>query len=257
MEHDANCPRCGAQTLPEYKFCLKCGNPLQAAGASPTQVGGMGAKAKARLILVKGEGGDTASYTLGGKEHICGRTQGIVLFPDDETVSPVHAVFFYRDGDLYVQDKNSLNGTYVRIRDEIEMTDGDTFIVGEQVLVYGEGIGKAPAERDKAGTLFLCSPCLDDYFSLTQLLAGGKPGQSIKARKPQLAIGREQADLSFPDDRFMSHRHAMVEKRTGKAFLRDSQSRNGTFFKLRAGTEYHLSDGDFVFIGRQLLKVAF
>ncbi|MBM4373364.1 MAG: zinc-ribbon domain-containing protein, partial [Deltaproteobacteria bacterium] len=58
-----SCARCGTEALPEYKFCLKCGAPLAGAG----DAGAGAAATKARLILIKGEGGDTASYTLGGR----------------------------------------------------------------------------------------------------------------------------------------------------------------------------------------------
>lgn len=252
---NSSCSRCGSKTLPEYKFCLKCGNPL--VPNSTTATGGLAGKGKARLVLVKGDGGDTASYTLGGKEHVCGRNQGIVLFPDDETVSPLHAVFYYRDNELYLQDKGSLNGTYVRVKEPVELSDGDSFICGEQVFSYGEGVGTPPVEKDRNGTVFLGSPGGTIYFTLTQLLAGGKPGLTHAARKPVVTIGRDQADLSFPDDRFMSHAHASIEKEGDLAFLKDANSRNGSFFKLRPSQEFHLIDGDLVFIGRQLLRVAF
>jgi pSer/pThr/pTyr-binding forkhead associated (FHA) protein len=51
----------------------------------------------------------------------------------------------------------------------------------------------------------------------------------------------------------MSARHANVEEREGKYLLTDMDSRNGTYVRLKA--ERPLSHGDYVFIGRRLLRV--
>ncbi len=248
-----SCPRCGTEALPEYKFCLKCGAPLSGGDADAS---GGSATSKARLILIKGEGGDTASYTLGGREHICGRTNGIVLFPDDETVSPQHSNFFYQEGRLYLKDMGSLNGTYFRVTEPIFLREGDMFITGEEVLIFHDGLGNVPQEKDKEGTTFFGTPTGGSYFILQQILSGGKPGAVYNARKTTVTIGRESCDFSFPDDRFMSHRHATVEYKGDKVVLSDAGSRNGTFFRLRPGEEKALQDGDFLFIGRQLLRVS-
>ena len=57
--------------------------------------------AKARLILIRGEGMDGLSYHLKADQHVVGRS-GQVEFPDDPFVSPKHANFFYRDDRLVV-----------------------------------------------------------------------------------------------------------------------------------------------------------
>jgi pSer/pThr/pTyr-binding forkhead associated (FHA) protein len=61
------------------------------------------------------------------------------------------------------------------------------------------------------------------------------------------------SDLNFPADVYMSGRHASVEERDGKYLLTDLDSRNGTYVRIKA--ERPLSHGDYVFIGRRLLRV--
>jgi len=66
-------------------------------------------------------------------------------------------------------------------------------------------------------------------------------------------IGREGGDLNFPTDLYMSASHCKVEEAAGKLQLTDLNSRNGTFVRLHA--ERELSHGDYLFIGKKLLRV--
>ncbi len=51
----------------------------------------------------------------------------------------------------------------------------------------------------------------------------------------------------------MSARHATVELRDNKFFLTDHDSRNGTYVRIKS--EQTLGHGDYLFIGRKLLRV--
>jgi pSer/pThr/pTyr-binding forkhead associated (FHA) protein len=66
-------------------------------------------------------------------------------------------------------------------------------------------------------------------------------------------IGREDADLNFPLDVFMSGNHAKLERQGDQFLLTDLQSRNGTFVRVRG--EQELVHGDYLFLGKQLLRV--
>ena len=58
---------------------------------------------------------DGVTYVLSSTEHIAGRLEGAILFPEDPLLSPRHANFIYRDGKLTVRDEGSANGVFVRI----------------------------------------------------------------------------------------------------------------------------------------------
>jgi len=234
---------------------MNCGAPVDEVDSGTANLPDPGGHKKYKLVLIRGDGGQTASYALGGSEHVAGREEGIILFPDDDTVSPAHANFFYREGRLLVRDLGSANGTFVRLTAPTSMRSGDRFICGEQLLIVEEGTTVEP-EADEDGTYFSGTPISNWYFKLTQVLKGGKPGSAHCARKAKVVIGREKADFSFPDDKFMSHRHSMVEFKDSAIWLSDVGSRNGTFMKIRDEEERVLNEGDYLFLGRQLIKVS-
>ena len=68
------------------------------------------AAAKARLILIRGEGMDGLSYHLKADQHLLGR-QGQLEFPDDVFISPKHANFIVNDGKGSASDVRRLMET--------------------------------------------------------------------------------------------------------------------------------------------------
>lgn len=248
------CARCGEPVEDGFRFCMNCGAPVGDVEADTSPLPSDQGHPQYRLVVVRGEGGQTASYALGGTEHLAGRDEGIILFPDDVTISPRHATFFYQEDRLYVRDESSANGTYLRVTTPVQLRDDDRIICGEQLLVFNNGETIEP-EPDSDGTYFFGTPLSSWYFKLTQVLNGGKPGAVHCARKARVVVGREKADFNFPDDRFMSHNHSTIEMRDSVAWLSDTGSRNGTFLQLRPGQDVPLAEGDYVFLGRQLLKV--
>ncbi len=248
------CFGCGATLTPGNKFCMECGLPNPTSAPSTKEIRTDESGPRYSLVLVRGDGGHASTYALGGQEHVAGRDDGIILFPDDATVSPTHCTFFYKDGRLMVKDEGSANGTFVRVTTPIALKSDDHFIAGEQVFIYEDG-RTVEANADEEGTFFFGTPIAHWYFKLTQVLQGGKPGNVFCARKARVLIGREGTDFNFPDDRFMSGKHVAVEFRDSAVWLADQESRNGTFLMLRPGEERLLNGGDYLFIGRQLVKV--
>ena len=90
---------------------------------------------KARLILIRGDQGvDGLSYVLQGSEHIAGREEDQIIFPDDTWLSPRHANFLYEGERLIARDERSTNGIFLRITQPVEIAPGDTFLCGDQVF---------------------------------------------------------------------------------------------------------------------------
>jgi len=247
------CESCMTPVPSGHKFCGRCGTPVPEAimNLHADYYGDMQDPAKARLILIRGEGMDGLSYHLKADQHLLGR-QGQLEFPDDVFISPKHANFFYRDNRLVVRDEGSLNGVYFRIRGSVEISPGDQFVVGEQVFRL-DPTPKASDGADPDGTFFYSSPKYPSAFRLNQVLEGGAIGMTIVARGNSLQVGREDGDLNFPGDMYMSAKHATVEEKDGRFLLTDYDSRNGTYIRLKA--ERALSHGDYVFIGKKLLRV--
>jgi pSer/pThr/pTyr-binding forkhead associated (FHA) protein len=273
---ERRCPSCNATVSPTNKFCGNCGKPVPAVNTTlEGRVAGkerqapktmffsvMQAAGRAKLILIKGDGYDGISYVLSATEHVAGRTEGEILFPDDTLLSPRHANFFYQDNRLYVRDESSTNGVFVRIKRPERLRSGSSFLIGEQLLRLDECAPETVPAPESDGTYFYASPRRPARFILTQMLVGGHPGMVFRARNDALAIGREGNDVNFPDDPFISGRHAQVTAldptRSGPVDappfeLTDLGSKNGTFLRIHGQAE--LQNGDYVFIGQQLLRV--
>lgn len=250
------CKECSTPVPSGHKFCGRCGAvvPQDILDLRTDYFGAMQAPGKARLILIRGDAGtDGVSYLLQGTEHVAGRQDAQIAFPDDPWVSPRHANFVYRGEKLMVRDEGSANGVYVRVRGSVPLAAGDQFLCGEQVFRVD------PAPPDSAGpgpdgTYFYTSPQRPSPFRLTQVLQGGPAGMVVCARENSVAIGREECDINFPEDVFMSGSHCRVDLASGGQYtLSDNNSKNGTYVRIRG--ERELSHGDYFFLGHQLLRV--
>ena len=207
-----------------------------------------------RLVVIKGEGGDGSTYHLQGTTTVIGRTASDIAFSDDPFLSPEHARFTSQNGRLFVQDMETANGVFLRIKKPTPLVDGDHFLVGEQLLK----LDGSPFTGDGAtadGTYFYGSPRPTAMFSVTQCLAGGGEGTVTSADGNAMSIGREGATLNFQEDRFISGQHARldVSSDTQQIVLTDTGSRNGTFVRINGAQE--LFHGDYLFVGQQLLRV--
>lgn len=247
------CRSCSTPVPVGHKFCGRCGAavPPEIMTARTQFFGQLQAPGKAKLILIRGEGVEGLSYQLNAEQHVVGKA-GQLVFPDDPFVSPRHANFFYRNGTLCVRDEGSLNGVYLRVRGSVEISPEDFFLAGEQVF----RVDSTPKLNDQPGadgTYFYSSPKHPSPFRITQVLQGGAHGMIVCARTSSLQIGREGGDLNFPTDLYMSGSHCKIEETGGKFMLTDMSSRNGTYVRLKA--ERELGHGDYLFIGRKLLRV--
>ncbi|MCD6497968.1 MAG: FHA domain-containing protein [Deltaproteobacteria bacterium] len=258
------CPQCGADVPEGFKFCGACGHkmddpPAAAPGGAPAAktlfFGAMQAPGRAKLILIKGQGQDGMTFYLSGTEHVAGRMEGDIRFPEpDPFLSPRHANFYYDNGKLFVRDEESTNGVFIRITEPVSLASGDTFLVGEQLLRVEKTRDEEAPSVDDFGTYFYGSPSFQAVFQVVQILHGGTVGRICRARGDKLTMGREGTDFNFPDDPFISGQHAQVEFVDGDHFvLTDHGSKNGTFLRVRQPRE--LLHGDYVFLGQQLLRV--
>lgn len=263
MSETLVCPSCHAQVPVEHRFCGRCGHAMKGTAPAPVSpsdpasvktafFGAMQSLGKAKLILIRGEGMDGVSYHLNAAEHIAGRKAGAILFPEDNYLSPRHANFFYDQGRLFVRDEGALNGIFIRIRQPAELEDGDVFLAGEELLrVETRELGGDTVGPDH--THFFASPRPSRNYRIIQLFEGGRSGLVCFPREDTVAIGREHCHINFPNDRFISGRHCRVDFGGVGAVLTDLQSRNGTYVRIKGQRE--LQHGDYLFLGRQLLRV--
>ncbi len=218
---------------------------------------------RGKLVVVHKDGGLGATFPLYDQVDI-GRSEGECLFADDRYMAPRHARITRKDGGLVVRDLGTPNGVYVRLRkdDTARLEDQDLILLGQQVLRFeivkdAEGGFGAASEQ---GTLVFGTPSGPRYARLSQRTTEGVSCDVFHLRKPETVFGRESGDVVFPDDPFMSRRHAAIRTSEGasngspRSFsLGDLGSSNGTFLRIRAEAE--LKHGDEIRVGQQLLRV--
>jgi pSer/pThr/pTyr-binding forkhead associated (FHA) protein len=221
-------------------------------GRSTLYFGGAMQAARAKLTLIRGDGDDGVSFTLAGQDHYAGRGDCPISFPDDPFLSPIHADFAYANSQLVVRDQDSLNGVYVRISSPTELAPGAMVLVGEQVLSIDPAVQPEDLP-DAEGTYYSASMVRPASLEIRQNLRGGQLGWVYRVDGDVVTIGRENNDINFPDDPFISGRHAELRIAGGVLSITDLGSRNGTF--VRVHDERVLKHGDYVFLGQQLLRV--
>lgn len=113
---------------------------------------------------------------------------------------------------------------------------------------YGLEPGLVPERRTSA----LSVPVLDTRVQLVRVDETGQQLSSHPLVGNKTTVGREGADINFPEDRYLSPRHAELCFRDGRLFVRDLGSRNGTWFFIEG--PHKLRDGDMVLVGSQILQ---
>ena len=255
------CPACGSANPFGTNFCHNCGERLDGGGGATIASPQLSADAEApaagdgpaMLVAVRRDGSDGATYEIHGPQFDIGRADGDLTF-DDPHLSGRHARIAYRDGQHVIMPLETRNGVYVRIRQPVEMLDGDQFLIGKQVLRF-----EVPFDVEKNlrpavehGVVFFGTPVKAPWGRLRQMTAAGTSRDIYHLTRAEVTLGREQGELVFPDDEFLSRRHAQVAFRGNRVTLSDLGSSNGSFFRLRG--QHLLTSGELIRIGDELLR---
>ena len=147
------CPECGFQNPEASNYCAKCGALLvRDEGGSDTTMSytpeegdddAAGVldeiKADGPALVIRSGGGRAGEHFLLEKaETTVGRSPDCDVFLDDVTVSRHHALVVGKNGQFVIEDKGSLNGTFVNRRriESGELEDGDEVQIGKYKLTF-------------------------------------------------------------------------------------------------------------------------
>ncbi|HZQ15206.1 MAG TPA: FHA domain-containing protein [Gaiellaceae bacterium] len=151
MSRVVYCAECGFQNPESANFCARCGALLQKGEAvaettqalGPEEIADLGGVDELGLegpaLVVRAGGGRAGeSFRPAGPRTRIGRSPDCDIFLDDVTVSRNHAVLVEEDGKFFVEDQNSLNGTFVNRRriDRAPLEEGDELQVGKYRLTF-------------------------------------------------------------------------------------------------------------------------
>jgi len=263
------CPKCATPNPSANRFCGGCGTRLDGdVPAAPADAAGgrtmfmhaadmraMVPEKKCRLIAIDPAGKEGMTFSLKSGETLCGRVNGIILFFDDPFVSPTHCAFSFREGALTIVDKSSLNGVYRRITGEQTLQDGDHLRVGRQLFRFETLTAGASELRRSEGddAKVWGSPSPAAFGRLVQILEDGRAGETRLLSGDACNLGREQGQIVFPADGFISGRHCSFYVTGKEPRVKDLGSSNGTYVRVRGSAT--VNHGEFVLVGNQMLRV--
>jgi pSer/pThr/pTyr-binding forkhead associated (FHA) protein len=114
-------------------FCHKCGQQISA--SHTVAIASVRPRPRPRLLLVI-EGEQTGDEYELKDETIIGRVSGDITFPHDDYMSGRHARVERREKKFVLVDEGSRNGSFVRIKNEVEIEPGDMILIGRQVFRF-------------------------------------------------------------------------------------------------------------------------
>jgi hypothetical protein len=158
------CPDCGHDNADTNNFCANCGHSLaglEASGDTTRVAAAVDAALNEELasedlsaedlsainglppnsaLLIVGQGPAAgARFLVDSDVTTAGRHPRCDIFLDDITVSRNHARFTRRDGHIWVEDENSMNGTYVnRVLTDgpVALRRGDEVQIGKFRMLF-------------------------------------------------------------------------------------------------------------------------
>ncbi len=216
-----------------------------------------------RLVLVGRDGREGESFPLRAAGLEIGR-QADISFPSDSFVSPRHVRVTPIDlgggsgGGVTLVDLGSRNGVYMRLREPTPVYPGDHFLLGN-VLLRLDRVDQPWAEQplDPYEVRGFGTPIKPPWAVLTRVCVGEIEDDRYHLRGTEMIIGREQGDIVFPHDGFLSRQHARVRMQVHESsmtvMLEDLDSANGTYLRIRGSA--NLANGGMFRVGDQIFRV--
>jgi pSer/pThr/pTyr-binding forkhead associated (FHA) protein len=197
-------------------------------------------------IILYREGKEANRFSFDRQEVSIGRETDNDIVIDSSLVSRHHAKLELREGQIFITDLNSSNGTWIngeRIKGCSILSENGQANIGEfslQVL---------PSSKDDATVLLSSSLCLEIIFPKNEKITITiKDGEKV-------VVGRQPDCDVVMEDNSVSGRHASVSRKNGRFMLADMGSTNGTLVNGEKIEEAELQDGDIIQFGRYKCKV--
>ena len=207
------------------------------------------------LAVVGGESqGRRFQLTTAGIE--VGRNRGTLLFPEDRFISSPHLTIRFVDGKPLLRDESSSSGVYLAISGESPIEPGELFCAGQRLFKYCGLLGTKPpaptASPRPQGAPVPPGP----LYVIEEQLQGMRPGRTVAAQGPVLAIGsRKDCELFFGSDPSLAPRHCELRVGSAGAILADLSNGLGTFLRVSPKTDRELTTGDRFRVGSQTLEI--
>ncbi len=207
-------------------------------------------------VLVNRDGTSGHRFPLVSDDTLIGRAGADISFEDDRFLAPHHArLERFRDGSVIIYSLDAVNGIFLKALEPVDLADGTAILVGREVLRFEIVPAEERAVRPlvRHGVSLFGSPPREPWGRLVQLLPSGGFRDVRHLVAPEVVLGREEGDILFRDDAFMSRRHAALTWDGNAARVVDLGSSNGTF--VRVAKTATVRSGDHFRLGDQLLRI--
>lgn len=192
---EIHCRSCGAVCPSTNKYCGFCaaylGNYTAKHQFNDVEVRAI--DIDVALISINEDSSDGVRIPLKFNETILGRS-GDSRFPSDAFLSPRHARLLVEGRGLFIEDLDSLNGTFLRTREEVLLVPGDCFLAGRELLRF-ERFEQVVSNKARSadGTRYMGSPSSGGDYKLVQIGVGNITQTSIACRKMAPSSGAKRA----------------------------------------------------------------
>jgi pSer/pThr/pTyr-binding forkhead associated (FHA) protein/ribosomal protein L40E len=207
-----------------------------------------------RLVAISRDGRDAESYPLATESIDIGRSDAQVRFPEDRHLAARHARIERRAGVPTIVPLDPLNGVLLRVRRTAYLAHGAVFMVGRELLRFElvTEEERLPAPLVQHGVHLIGSPAREPWGRLSQLVPSGGVRDVRYLVATEVIVGREEGEIVFRDDEFLSRAHAALRWQDGRCTLEDLRSSNGTFLRLTGPSA--LAPGDQLRLGDRMFR---
>jgi len=250
------CAKCGAENAENAKFCQMCANHL----------------------------GDTIEVPAGGKQEArsaspsLSTTVVMSIDPSHSQICPVceaknegEWAFCQQcgsklkpspgddaiDSELEILRQEAL-ATTIRSQEALDVTPTSSNASGivcsncSQPLVSGAAFCHTCGTNTSMSRTSQLSSVRPTPKTRLVLIVDGQPTNDTWEVRDNTVIGRIEGDITFPHDDYLSGRHATITKRGDRFILTDTESRNGSYIRIKK--EVEINSGDYILLGKQLLR---
>jgi len=206
-------------------------------------------------VSVNRDGSDGERFPFASDVVVIGRAGADIAFDQDRFLARQHARIEAGPEGARVVPVDAMNGVFRKIDGPVELRDGSVILVGREVLRFEaiDGDERSPQPLVQHGVALFGSPPREPWGRLMQLLPSGGYRDVRHLFDEEIILGREEGDLVFSDDAFLSRRHAAIAWDGRRAVLTDLGSSNGTFIRLLG--PYPIKHGEHLRMGDQLFRV--
>lgn len=248
-----SCGNCGRQNPPGAIYCLDCGQKLRETGPLPPPPSSFGAVGATPDVTTQG----APSPVTGGATVACPRCNA------DNPASVRFCTMCgaglpASEGDATAQG----GGTALQAAPEIPMTVAQPAVVIPQPAAPSQPAPPAaaapqpavkPAARAESRTDSFGAAPGTEAAQIVTILKDGSEGPVHRLSQAVTDLGRYEGNITLPDDPYLSPRHARIQKRGDRYYLRDLGSVNGVFLRIREPVEMH--HGDVLLAGQQVMRL--